>query len=194
MRVRFKTLFLILFLSLFSTVSLAIVPIKEVKILGISPIKATLDSVRKHLWDIGGFLQSRSSLPQSNIDKFFTWSQIRDSYYVTFRYDHAGRVTSIERLYRPESILESNKRTDIQTQDVAKKIMAKIGPPTQIIRKSWGGMPSYLSYIWKDDEMTVIIDRQGSDPLGNIFVKYIVNKVDPYYVEPKPKKVKTAAR
>jgi len=194
MRVRFKTLFLILFLSLFSTVSLAIVPIKEVKILGISPIKATLDSVRKHLWDIGGFLQSRSSLPQSNIDKFFTWSRIRDSYYVTFRYDHAGRVTSIERLYRPESILESNKRTDIQTQDVAKKIMAKIGPPTQIIRKSWGGMPSYLSYIWKDDEMTVIIDRQGSDPLGNIFVKYIVNKVDPYYVEPKPKKVKTAAR
>ena len=172
--------------SFFLTPSWAAV--KDVSFLGMKLLEQDLNGVRNQLWNIGGFLQDPSTTKQRNIDKFFTWSNIRDSYYVEFRYDNAGKVASAMRLYRPESILNANKRTPIETRDIALEIIAQIGQPTQVIRKGWGGSPSYRSYIWKDDELTVIVDREGSEIYGNVFVKYIVNKVDPYFVEPKDKK------
>lgn len=194
MAIKLRLILFTLFISLFPTMSRAVVPIKDITVLGISPMKATLNSVRYHLSSIGGFLQARSTYYQDNIDKFFTWSQIRDSYYVTFRYDAEGQVTSILRLYRFRSILNSNKLTPITTQEVAQKIIQQIGKPTQIIHKGSAGMPSYLAYIWKDDNITVMIDRQGGESLGHIFIKYIVNKVDPYFAKPKKSKIKTASR
>lgn len=157
-------------------------PLKEVKFLGLKLIEANLNTVRSHLWDIGGFLQAKTTVKQRNIDKFFPWSTIRDSYHVTFQYNHAGDVVSVKRVYRPYSIVNSNKRTPIETKDVALKLIENLGQPTQSVRKGWGGTLSYQSFIWQDDDVKITVDREGSERLGNVFVEYIIKNNDRYAV------------
>jgi len=157
-------------------------PLKEVQFLGLKLVDANLNTVRSHLWDIGGFLQAKTTVKQRNIDKFFPWSEMRDSYHVTFQYNHAGDVVSVKRVYRPYSIVNSNKRTPIETKDVARKLIGDLGQPTQSMRKGWGGTLSYQSYIWQDDDVKIILDREGSERLGNIFVEYIIKSHDRYAV------------
>ncbi|MDG6778019.1 hypothetical protein QCB44_04775 [Thiomicrorhabdus sp. zzn3] len=156
--------------------------LNEVKLLGIKLSDAGLNQVRQHLWDIGGFQQARSTVRQRNIDKFFTWSRLRDSYYVEFRYNHAGKVTSAKRLYRPYSIEASNRRTAISTREVALGLIAELGQPHQVMRKGWGGTLSYSSFIWEDDKMKITVDREGSELLGNVFVEYQVKTQSEYDV------------
>ncbi|MDG4812806.1 hypothetical protein P8629_07285 [Hydrogenovibrio sp. 3SP14C1] len=161
-------------------------PIDKITLLGLDLTKSSLDSVRQQLWDIGGFQQARSTVRQRNIDKFFSVSRFKDSYYVEFHYDNAGNVTSAYQLFEYRTIEFQNRRTPVQTRAVALEIMQQIGQPTQVIRKGWGGMPGYNAYIWKNDLMTVEVDREGSEILGNVFVKYTVN-TDPYFVADKDK-------
>ncbi|BCN93400.1 hypothetical protein THMIRHAM_11850 [Thiomicrorhabdus immobilis] len=163
-------------------------PLKEVKFLGLKLIDANLNTVRTHLWDIGGFKQASTTIRQRNIDKFFPKSSIRDSYYVTFHYNHAGDVVSVKRLYRPYSIENSNKRTDIQTKDVALKLIKDLGQPSESIRKGWGGTLSYQSYIWQDETMQITVDREGGERLGNVYIEYRLKTHDRYAVD---KDVKT---
>jgi hypothetical protein len=158
------------------------VPASELKVLGISLIKADMTQVRSQLWDIGGYLQAKSSVKQHNYDKFFPWSTMRDSYYILFRYNHAGKITSVKRLYRPYSIEQSNRRSAIKTRDIARSLIQKLGQPTQIQTKGWGGTLSYRAYTWQDDKVTITIDREGGEKLGNIFIQYTVNIHDPYKV------------
>lgn len=161
-------------------------PIDQITFLGLTLTDNDLDSVRKQLWDIGGFKQAKSTKRQRNIDKFFTWSRMRDSYYVEFRYDNAGKITSAFRLFRPQSILFENRRTPISTKAVAQTIVKQIGQPTGIVRKGWGGSPDYTAYIWQNDQLTVEVDREGSERYGNVFIRYTVNR-DPYFVAEKGK-------
>lgn len=161
-------------------------PIDKITLLGLDLTQSDLNSVRQQLWDIGGFKQARSTVRQRNIDKFFAVSRLKDSYYVEFHYDNAGKVTSAYQLFEYRTIEFQNRRTPVQTRAVALEIMKQIGQPTQVLRKGWGGMPDYNAYIWKNDLMTVEVDREGSDILGNVFVKYTVNR-DPYFVADKDK-------
>lgn len=161
-------------------------PIDQITFLGLTLTDNDLDSVRQQLWDIGGFKQADSTKRQRNLDKFFTWSRMRDSYYVEFRYDNAGKITSAYRLFRPQSILFENRRTPISTKAVAQTIVKQIGPPTRIIRKGWGGSPDYTAYIWQNDQLKVEVDREGSERYGNVFIRYTVNR-DPYFVAEKDK-------
>lgn len=154
----------------------------EIRVLGLELAKADLDSVRKHLWDIGGFMQAETTIRQRNIDKFYPWSRLRDSYYLEFRYNHAGKVTSYKRLYRPYSTEHNNRRTAVTTREVALKLIPKMGQPTQTVRKGWGGTHAYSSFRWEDDKMRVVIDREGSDQLGNVFVEYTIKNESPYAV------------
>ncbi|MCF6298595.1 MAG: hypothetical protein L3J01_01805 [Thiomicrorhabdus sp.] len=158
------------------------VPASELKVLGISLMEADITSVRSHLWDIGGYLQAKGSVKQHNYDKFFPWSTMRDSYYILFRYNHAGKITSVKRLYRPYSIEQSNRRSAIKTRDIALPLIQKLGQPTHIQTKGWGGTLRYRAYTWKDDKVTITIDREGGEKLGNIFIQYTVNIHDPYEV------------
>ena len=158
------------------------VPASEFKVLGISLIEADITSVRSHLWDIGGYLQAKGSVKQHNYDKFFPWSTMRDSYYILFRYNHAGKITSVKQLYRPYSIEQSNRRSAIKTRDVALPLIQKLGQPTQVQTKGWGGTLRYRAYTWKDDKVTITIDREGGEKLGNIFIQYTVHIHDPYEV------------
>jgi len=160
------------------------VPIDEVKLVGMPLTSSTLDSVRSHLWDIGGFLQARSTVRQRNVDKFFTWSNLNDSYYLKFKYNNAGDVVSAYRLFRHESIAFENRRTPIQTREVALKLINEIGQPTQIVKRTAPGSHSYNAYIWQGEQIKVVIDRQGSEIYGNIFIEYTVNK-DPFFVAEK---------
>ena len=157
--------------------------LKETEFLGLKLIEADINKVRAHLWDIGGFLQAKTTIRQRNIDKFFTWSTIQDSYHVVFRYNHAGKVVSVKRLYRPYSTENSNRRTAISTREVALKLIEQLGQPSRIETKGWGGMPSYPSYTWQDESMKVVVDREGSEYLGNVFVKYTVKTQKPYAVD-----------
>ncbi|WEJ61536.1 hypothetical protein [Thiomicrorhabdus lithotrophica] len=157
-------------------------PLNEVKFLGLNLVQANLDTVRSHLWDIGGFLQAQSTVRQRNIDKFFPWSTIRDSYHITFRYNHAGDVVSVKRVYRPYSLINNNKRSPINTKDIALKLIPDLGQPTQTVRKGWGGGPSYPSYTWQDETMQISIDREGSEKLGNVYIEYVIKTKDPYEV------------
>ncbi len=150
--------------------------LKETEFLGLKLADADINSVRSHLWNVGGFLQAKSTVKQRNVDKFFPWSTIRDSYHVTFRYNHAGNLVTALRLYRPYSLKNVNKRSQINTKEIALKLIPELGQPTGVQRKSWGGMPSYLSYIWQDEDMKIEVDREGSEYLGNVFVKYTVKK------------------
>ncbi|VAW44916.1 hypothetical protein MNBD_GAMMA03-802 [hydrothermal vent metagenome] len=157
-------------------------PVSKLKVLGISLIEADVTSVRSHLWDIGGYLQAKSSVEQHNYDKFFPWSTMRESYYILFRYNHAGKITSVKQLYRPYSIKQNNQRTAIKIRDIALPFIQKLGQPTQIQTKGWGGSLSYRAYTWQDDKVTITIDREGGEKLGNIFIQYTVNIHDPYDV------------
>ena len=157
-------------------------PLNEVKFLGLKLVQANLNTVRTHLWDIGGFLQAKSTVKQRNIDKFYPWSSIRDSYHVTFQYNHAGDVVSVKRVYRPYSLVNSNKRSPINTKDIALKLIADLGQPTQTVRKGWGGGLSYPSYTWQDETMQISIDREGSEKLGNVYIEYVIKTKDRYAV------------
>lgn len=159
-------------------------PLAQVTLLGIELATANLNQVREQLWDIGGFMQARSTVRQRNIDKFFTWSRIRDSYYVEFRYNNSGNVTSVKRLYRPYSIEHQNRRSAITTDEVAEKLSADLGQPF-MVRKGWGGSLSYSSYRWEDDKIQVLIDREGGEQLGNVFVQYTIKEQSPYAVAQK---------
>ncbi len=162
--------------------------ISDVSVLGIHLIESDLNSVRNHLWNIGGYLQAKTSVKQHNYDKFFPWSTMRDSYYILFRYNHAGKITSVKRLYRPYSIENNNRRSELQTQEVARPLIEQLGQPTSIQTKGWGGSLNYRAYTWKDDKVTITIDREGGEKLGNIFIKYTVNIHNPYEVVQKENK------
>lgn len=157
-------------------------PLKDTTFLGLKLIDADLNKVREQLWDIGGFLQAQTTVRERNIDKFYPWSALRDSYYITFRYNHAGKVTSVKRLYRPYALENNNKTSAIQTRDIAISLISKLGQPTSIKRKSSGGGLSYLSYSWQDKDMNIVVDREGSEILGNIFIKYTIKANNPYAV------------
>ncbi len=157
-------------------------PISQVEFLGLELITANLDTVRRHLWDIGGFMQARINVRQRNLDKFFAWSNIRDSYYVQFRYNNSGKVTSVKRLYRPYSQQSEHPYNEIQTRDIALKLIQKVGQPTSIIKKGWGGGQKYPAYTWQDDKVTIKIDREGSTTLGNVFIEYIIDINDHFEV------------
>ncbi|MGC9385369.1 MAG: hypothetical protein ACP5D0_00340 [Hydrogenovibrio sp.] len=158
--------------------------VDEITLFGLSLVDLKAKDIRKHLRQLGGFHEARATYAQRNIDKFFPWSRMKDSYYVEFRYDGTGRLTSVYRLYRPESIAFENRLSRITTREVAQTIVSQIGQPTQVVRKGWGGSPDYTAYIWKSDQMTVEVDRQGSELYGNVFVRYTVNR-DPYLVAEK---------
>ncbi len=161
------------------------VDLSAVRFLGLELKSADLNKVREHLWAIGGFDQARSTVRQRNIDKFFTKSRIRDSYYVEFHYNNAGNVTSVKRLYRPYSTENSNRRTAISTKEVALQLIPDLGQPVQVETKGWGGTLTYSSYRWEDDTMSVVIDREGSEKLGNVFVEYTVKTESPYAIAEK---------
>lgn len=167
-------------------------PLKDITFLGLKITESKVKEVRSHLWDIGGFLQAKTSVTQHNIDKFFPWSTIRDSYYVLFEYNHAGEITSIKRLFRPYSSEISNRRTAVTTKEVAKKMIPELGQPTTVKRKGWGGTMSYRSYAWEDEDMQIIIDREGSEKLGNVFITYKLKKHDRFAVEKDKNKKKRA--
>jgi len=157
-------------------------PLKEVEFLGLKLMDANLNSVRSHLWDVGGFLQAQTTVRQRNIDKFFPWSTIRDSYHVTFQYNHAGKIAAVTRLYRPYSTENNNQRRSITTKDIALQLIPELGQPTSVKRKGWGGGLSYPSYVWQDEDMLITLDREGSEKLGNIFVKYVIKSNKRYAV------------
>ena len=159
--------------------------VSEVKVLGLDLLETDPKKVRKQLSNLGGFLQSKGTVNQNNLDKYFPWSIDRDSYYYLFRFNHAGKVTSVKRLYRPYSLEQVNKRTPIETRDVASDLIRKLGQPTFVTSKGWGGTQNYRAYTWQDDKMTITIDREGSESLGNVYIKYTVNIHDPYEVEDK---------
>lgn len=154
--------------------------LSQTEFLGLKLAEADINTVRSHLWDIGGFLQAKTTMRQRNVDKFYPWSTIRDSYYVLFEYNHAGKVVTVTRLFRPYSTELTNSREAISTREVALQLMENLGQPTTIQRKSWAGTPSYLSYVWQDDNMKVVVDREGSEYLGNVFIKYTL-KNNPRY-------------
>jgi hypothetical protein len=156
--------------------------VDEVKLVGINLTEADVDTVRQHLWQIGGFTLARKSNGH-NIDKFFTRSRLEDSYYLRFRYDPQGKVTSAYRLFRPQSTHQSNQRGPIQTKDVARELIRDIGQPSRTEYKTWSGMPGYHAYTWEGDALTIRVDRVGSDPLGPVFIEYTLDR-DPYEVDP----------
>lgn len=167
-------------------------PLKDITFLGLKISESKVKEVRNHLWDIGGFLQAKTSVTQHNIDKFFPWSTIRDSYYVLFEYNHAGEITSVKRLFRPYSAEQSNRRTAVTTKEIARKMIPELGKPSAVERKGWGGTMSYHSYAWEDEDMQITIDREGSEKLGNVFIKYKLKKHDRFAVEKDENKKKRA--
>ncbi len=162
-------------------------PISQIEFLGLELITADLNKVRSHLWDIGGFLQAKTTVRQRNLDKFFAWSNIEDSYYVQFRYNNSGKVTSVKRLYRPYSQESAHPNNEIKTHDIALQLIQKVGQPTSMVKKGWGGSHKYPAYTWQDDKVTIKVDREGSTKLGNVFIEYIIDINDPFEVIGKSK-------
>lgn len=158
-------------------------PLAQTKFLGLPLLTSSTEDVREHFWKVGGFLQAKSTVKQLNYDKFFTWSTIRDSYYVSFEYNYAGKIIKAKRLYRPTSLENNNRRTPIKTIDIARELIADLGNPSSVERKGWGGSLAYRSYRWEDETMRVIVDREGSESLGNIFVEYQIKSHDRFAVE-----------
>lgn len=180
-RLKWAFAFKLLSLGLFTlpVVGLAQTPPEQAQLLGIKLTEADMNSVRAHLRNLGGFKQDRATADHRNMDKFFAYSNLRDSYYVQFRYDANGKVVSAKRLLRRSGTHFNNDYRDLETQQVARELIEVYGQPNQVIRKSLNGLPSYASFVWQDDEMRITIDRVGSDRYAPIFIEYEVN-TDPY--------------
>ncbi len=169
-------------------------PVSQVKFLGLELLSADVESVRSHFWDIGGFSQARATVRQRNVDKFFSWSRIRDSYYVQFRYNPSGKVISVKRLYRPYSQNSGQPNNEIHSGDIALELMQMIGPPTRILKKGWGSSQKYSAYTWQDEKLTIKIDREGGSKLGNTYIEYTVNTNDPFEVAQQENKKENIGR
>lgn len=152
---------------------------EQAELLGIKLTEADKSSVRAHLNDLGGFKQDRATADHRNMDKFFAYSNLRDSYYVLFRYDANGKVVSAKRLLRRSGTHFNNDYRDLETQQVARQLIQTYGQPNQVIRKSFNGLPSYASFVWQDETIKITLDRVGSDRYAPIFIEYEVN-TDPY--------------
>lgn len=159
--------------------ALAQTPPEQAELLGIKLTEADMKSVRAHLRNLGGFKQDRATADHRNMDKFFAYSNLRDSYYVQFRYDANGKVVSAKRLLRRSGTHFNNDYRDVETQQVARQLIQTYGQPNQVIRKSLNGLPSYASFVWQDDEVRITVDRVGSDRYAPIFIEYEV-ATDPY--------------
>ncbi|MDY0137895.1 MAG: hypothetical protein RBS36_12065 [Thiomicrospira sp.] len=152
---------------------------QEARLLGIKLLEADMDKVREQLSNLGGFQQERATLNHRNLDKFFTRSNLRDSYYVEFRYDANGKVISAKRLLRRSGLKYRNDYADLQTEDVARDLVKTFGQPHAVERKSRDGAPTYPAYIWRDEQLVIRIDRVGSDRYGPIFISYELQR-DPF--------------
>ncbi len=165
------------------SVSSDVEKINQASFLGLPVLKTDVNKVRDQLWDIGGFVQARSTKQKRSVDIFFMSYRLKDSYKIEFTYRSAGDLLSIRRLYLPQSIFHKNKRTYIQTREIANDLSEQLGKPTKIRRVS-GNSRAYSAYEWETDKLKITLDREGSEYLGNIFVSYQVKK-DPYFVPPK---------
>ena len=164
---------------LMSPIALAQTAPEQAELLGIKLTEADMKSVRAHLNNLGGFKQDRATADHHNMDKFFAYSNLRDSYYVQFRYDANGKVVSAKRLLRRSGNHFNNDYRDVETQQVARQLIETYGQPNQVIRKSLNGLPSYASFVWQDDEVRITVDRVGSDRYAPIFIEYEVS-TDPF--------------
>lgn len=178
------SLFLLLPLSLALllisySVSADIKQINQASFFGLKLLDSDISKVRDQLWNIGGFKQARSTKRKRAIDKFFISYHVKDTYYIEFRYTSSGKLLSAKRLYKPQSIHFKNKRTPIQTREIALDLIAELGQPTQITTVA--GFRPYSKFKWETDKIKVIIDREGSEYSGNVFISYQV-KTDPYFV------------
>lgn len=171
-------------LFLFSSSVIAdIERINNATFFGISVIDSDVNTIRKQLWDIGGFNQARSSKKKRAFDKFFPSYQAKDSYFIEFRYTSTGELLSAKQLFKPLSLDFKNKRSRIKTKEVALDLIEQLGQPTRII--TVGGSRAYSSYEWETDKLKIKVDREGAEFLGNVFLSYKI-KTDPYFVVPNP--------
>lgn len=154
---------------------------------------ATQKSINKHFAGIGGFQQSKTSFGKKNYDKYYSHSQLGDSYYLDFRFNSAGQLTKATQLFRPynDSLVQSVNHDSraITTQDVARKFIQTYGQPTQMERKGWGGFSTYNAYTWEDDNLKILVDRQGGESLGNVYVQYQIKNIPIHFVEVDDKKL-----
>lgn len=164
--------------------SAVIIAPKDVEVFDIPLLSATQKTINKRFASIGGFKQSRASFKQKHFDKFYSNSQLADSYYLDFRFNNAGQVTSLTRLYRPynHSVTDSIDQNSqaLTTKRLAQKFVSLLGQPTAMQRKGWGGFQPYIVYIWEDDAMRITIDRQGSESLGKVFMRYEIKNTSLY--------------
>jgi len=175
---------LIIFASVFNFAQAEQTP-DQVTLLGINLLSADQTLVRKHLREVGGFRQERATFSHPNVDKFFPVSNLRDSYYIEFRYDANGQIVSAKRLYRRSGRHSINEFRDLTTQDLARKLASELGQAPQVSRKQREGNASYPTYSWQTTDLSIKIDHQASNPLQPIFVEYtlardpFVAKIDP---------------
>lgn len=163
-------------------------PPSEARLLGLKLTEANKNEVREHIRNLGGFQQDRSTYRHNNIDKYFGYSNLRDSYYVEFRYDANGKIVSAKRLFRRSGLRFNNELRDLQTEEVARELIQDFGQPTFVERKGRMGSPSYSAFTWQDDLVTIRIDRVGGDHFSPIFISYEID-TDPYVAkipEPEP--------
>lgn len=180
MKALFTILISLIALSSYAENSRAeVVTPSKATLLGLVVSEVDMDQVRIHLNQLGGFKQDKATVNHRNLDKFFTYSNQRDSYYIEFRYDANGKVVSAKRLYRPSGVRLIHEYRDLETQDLARQFIKTLGQPHQVIRKTRMGLNSYPAYIWQDEQVTIRLDRKGSDRYAPIFLEYTVNR-DPF--------------
>lgn len=166
---------------------------EPVTLVGIDLLSADQTSVRTHLRQIGGFQQQRATFSHPNVDKFFPVSNLRDSYYIEFRYDANGQIVSAKRLYRRSGLRLINEYRDLTTQDLARLLANELGQPPQVRRKQHEGNPSYPSYIWQKDEITITLEHQGNNSMHPIFVEYTLAR-DPFVAKIEEPEIQTQNR
>lgn len=159
--------------------------LSDVTFLGLNLFEADKSSVRKHLNHLGGFRQERATFSHPNLDKFFPVSQLKDSYYVEFRYDANGQIVSVKRLFRRNGVHLVNQYRDLTTQDIARLMINDLGQPQQTARKVNEGGLSYPSYTWQTDQLTIRVDHLGSNSLQPIFIHYQLMR-DPFVEKREP--------
>lgn len=191
-KIRFSNLFVLLFLSSALSLNVAFAeeaPIKpaEAKLFDLPLQKITQKELNEHFAKIGGFKQSRSSYGQKHFDRYYSPSQLEESYYLDFRFNSEGQLTSATQLYRPfnhspEISVDQNSQ-QLTPRRLAMRFVEQYGQPTAIERKGWGGFSQYNAYFWEDETLKITIDRQGSESLGTIFVRYEIKNIPLYLAQ-----------
>ena len=147
----------------------------DYQLLDLKLLNANKEDIRKNLYKWDGFDQTESTLKRAQFNRFYPKNILREVYRLDFRYQKNNQFASLRILYRAFEPEFSNQAQGTDTEAIVQQLIPMIGMPKSRIYRTSSGVRGYNAYIWEDDNMSIVLDREsqhpGRPPILNIKAK-----------------------